>query len=206
MSIETTNHPSTIIILNGASSSGKTSIAEQLQKILKAPFLHIGISNFIKMLPPGYFDTRPNEGFYCQPTEEEYGTALSITIGPVAQKLLNGMRHAIAALADQQNNLIVEELLLNSNEIDEYGALLRPYTVYAIGVHAPLEVIEDREHKRSNRYPGSARGEYEIVHANKTYDLIIDTSTTSPEAAALLISNYITNNPQPKAFMHMTQK
>ncbi|ASA57741.1 phosphotransferase-like protein [Vibrio gazogenes] len=40
-----------VIILNGASSSGKSSIARELQAILPRNDLHIGIDTFISMMP-----------------------------------------------------------------------------------------------------------------------------------------------------------
>ena len=46
----------TIIILNGTSSAGKTSLVLALQKILPEPFLDSGIDKFIWMLPERYLD------------------------------------------------------------------------------------------------------------------------------------------------------
>lgn len=48
--------PGTIILLNGASSAGKTSIVTALQDMLDAPFLDAGIDKFIWMLPRRYRD------------------------------------------------------------------------------------------------------------------------------------------------------
>ena len=45
-----------IIILNGTSSSGKTSIVNALQAILDEPYLEVGIDKFIFMLPGRYLD------------------------------------------------------------------------------------------------------------------------------------------------------
>jgi chloramphenicol 3-O phosphotransferase len=46
--------PGTIIILNGTSSAGKTSILTALQSILAEPYLHAGLDTFCKMLPLRY--------------------------------------------------------------------------------------------------------------------------------------------------------
>jgi len=40
-----------IIFLNGPSSSGKSSVAKELQKILPEPYMHIGIDAVISMMP-----------------------------------------------------------------------------------------------------------------------------------------------------------
>ncbi|MBL1241828.1 MAG: chloramphenicol phosphotransferase, partial [OCS116 cluster bacterium] len=40
-----------IIFLNGASSTGKTSIVKALQDLLEDNYLHIGIDKFLGMMP-----------------------------------------------------------------------------------------------------------------------------------------------------------
>ena len=40
-----------IILLNGASSSGKTCIAKELQKLLDEPYMHLGIDTVFTMIP-----------------------------------------------------------------------------------------------------------------------------------------------------------
>ena len=40
-----------IIILNGTSSAGKSTLAKALQAKLDTPYLHAGIDNYIFMLP-----------------------------------------------------------------------------------------------------------------------------------------------------------
>jgi chloramphenicol 3-O-phosphotransferase len=46
----------TLIVLNGTSSSGKTSIAQALQDLLTEPYLQAGIDKFIFMLPSRYLN------------------------------------------------------------------------------------------------------------------------------------------------------
>ena len=46
----------TIIILNGTSSSGKTSIVKALQEVLDEPYLDAGIDKFLFMLPKRYLN------------------------------------------------------------------------------------------------------------------------------------------------------
>jgi chloramphenicol 3-O-phosphotransferase len=40
-------HPGTIILLNGTSSSGKTSVVRALQEVLNEPFLEAGLDKFL---------------------------------------------------------------------------------------------------------------------------------------------------------------
>src|SRR5579885_594781 len=43
--------PATIILLNGISSAGKTSIANVLQQTMETPYLQVSIDTFENMLP-----------------------------------------------------------------------------------------------------------------------------------------------------------
>jgi len=96
---------------------------------------------------------------------------------------LLGMRHAVAAMARAGNNLIVDDVLLE-NEMAEYAALLANVTFHAVGVFAPLDVLEARERERGDRLVGLARWQYDRVHQGKRYDLELDTSkATAMECA-----------------------
>ena len=47
--------PGTILILNGTSSSGKSTLIRLLQKDLNQPYLEFGLDKLIWMLPKRYF-------------------------------------------------------------------------------------------------------------------------------------------------------
>ena len=79
----------TIIFLNGTSSSGKTSILKSLQDQLQDPYLDMGIDRFIFMMPKRYLN-RPL-------WDDVLGRA--IQPGTAGKTLGSGMHHAIAAAA-----------------------------------------------------------------------------------------------------------
>jgi chloramphenicol 3-O phosphotransferase len=93
---------------------------------------------------------------------------------------MRGMRHAIAAMAAQSNNLIVDEVMLDQEKPLEYRAPLAPFAVSFVGLFARLDVLEARERARGDRLPGLARWQYDRVHVGMTYDLEIDTTSASP--------------------------
>lgn len=170
-----------IILLNGVGSSGKTSLAHALQALLDSPFLHVQMDAFLGMLPARYLNDAA--GFTFSSFVEDGRSVVSISSGPVARRAMEGMRHAIVALAEQGNNLIVDEVLLG-DEKAEYARLLAPFTVNMVGVHCPLQVLEERERQRGDRLVGLARWQYDRAHAGVTYDVSVDTSTATPEACA----------------------
>ncbi|CAH2403372.1 chloramphenicol phosphotransferase CPT family protein [Mesorhizobium escarrei] len=166
-----------IILLNGVGSAGKSSIAKALQTMTTEPFLHVQMDAFIDMLPEALQDDAA--GFAYEVIEESGKFKVVIRIGPVGERTLRGMRHAIAAMAGQGNNLIVDDVLCGG-EISEYLRLLSGFDLRLVGVFAPLDVLEAREIQRADRLPGLARWQYYRVHKDVGYDLEIDTSTLTP--------------------------
>ncbi|MBI2257119.1 MAG: chloramphenicol phosphotransferase [Proteobacteria bacterium] len=170
-----------IIILNGVGSVGKTSIAKALQEITPTPLLHVSMDVFCEMLPPAYFDHPDGMRFVIE--EADGKPSVAIHSGPVIERLMDGMRHAIAALASRGNDLIVDDVMLG-DEPDEYRRLLAPYRVHWVGVMAGLDLLEAREKSRGDRMIGLARWQFDRVHAGRHYDLEIDTGDLTAEQAA----------------------
>lgn len=176
-----------IIFLNGVGSVGKTSIAKELQSILEEAYLHVGIDQFIDMLPEKYLGNP--KGIFFENLQTTDGHPLvKVNVGDIGNKVMKGMRHAIVALANQGNNLIIDEVIIG-NELTEYIELLSKFKVLYVGIFAPLSVIEERERNRKDRLIGLARWQYDIVHQNKSYDLEIDSTKLSPLDCAKIIKN-----------------
>ncbi len=170
-----------VILLNGVGSAGKSSIAKALQTITSEPFLHVQMDSFLEMLPDAYQDHPDGVGY--ETVHENGKTLVVIRVGPVGEKTLRGMRHAIAAMADKGNNLIVDDVVTQS-EAAEYAALLAPFEVHMVGVFAPLEVLETRERERGDRLIGLARWQYDRIHRGIEYDLEVDSGNADPMACA----------------------
>ena len=178
--------PPQIIILNGVGSVGKTSTAKALQAITAMPFLHVAMDAFIDMLPTKLFGDP--QGLVFETVEDRGKPSVVITSGPVFERLMVGMRDAIVAMANQGNNLIVDDVMVGQGEAHDYRTRLVEYEVRFVGLHAPLEVLEAREAARGDRAIGLARWQFDRVHLGIDYDLEIDTVTTSPMENAQLIA------------------
>jgi len=184
----------TIIILNGASSSGKTTLLETLQKTLDEPLLNAGIDKFIWMLPKRYLD-RPL-------WDDVLGRATDA--GAMGQRLFSGMHQAIATLSRAGLNVVADHVLVESAWVDECSTLFADLPAYLIGVRCPIDVLEQRERGRKDRTLGQARAQFERVHAFvRNYDLELDTSVLSPQECARLICEHIQHNP-PRSFARQT--
>jgi chloramphenicol 3-O phosphotransferase len=175
-----------VIVLNGAGSVGKTSTAKALQLLAREPLLHLQMDAFLEMLPPAMFG-HP-DGYIFEATEEDGYPSVTIHSGPVLARLMSGMRHAICAMAEQGNNLVVDDVMFGEGEADEYRRLLNKFDFRLVGLFAPLDVLEQRELERGDRDIGLARWQHRRVHAGIRYDLEIDTAVRSPNETARIIS------------------
>lgn len=175
-----------VIVLNGAGSVGKTSTAKALQLLAKEPLIHVQMDAFLEMLPPTMFG-HP-DGYIFETTEEDGYPSVIIHSGPVLARLMDGMRHAICAMAEHGNNLVIDDVMFGGGEADEYRRLLQKFDFRLVGLFAPLDVLERRERERGDRDIGLARWQYRRVHAGIRYDLEVDMAARSPNEAAQIIS------------------
>jgi len=185
-----------IIILNGTSSSGKSSILKALQDALSEPYLEAGIDKFIFMLPKRYLE---------RPLWDEV-LGLAEKAGPVGHDLVSGMHQTIAALSKAGNNVIADHVLVEPAWVQECADLFGDLPAYLVAVRCPLGVLEQREKDRENRTLGQARAQFDLVHAHALYDLEVDTSVSSPEECAQQIKRHIEAGNPPKALRQLKQE
>ena len=185
MSIDRDRDGVWVIVLNGVGSVGKTSTAKAIQAIAAKPFLHVSMDVFIEMLPEGMLG-HP-DGMVFQPGEADGRPCIAVRTGAVMARALRGMRHAVAALAGQGNDLVVDDVMFESAEAAEYRALLAHANLRFVGLFAPLDVLEERERARGDRVIGLARGQFDRVHRGIAYDLEIDACEATPTESAALI-------------------
>lgn len=173
--------PARIVFLNGVGSVGKSSIAKALQTLTGETFLLVAMDSFLEMLPLVMQD-HPDTFLY-EVLEEDGHPSVEIRTGPIGERVMRGMRHAIAALAAQGNNLIVDEVM-TAKDWAEYARLLAGFDVARVGVFAPLEVLEARERQRGDRLIGTSRWQFDRLHRGMSYDFEVDTSrATAMECA-----------------------
>lgn len=170
-----------VIVLNGASSSGKTSIARALQELLAPqPWLTLGIDTLIGALPlwlggaGGGLDLRPDG---------------SIRVGPAFGPLEDAWHRGLAAIVGAGANVIVDDVFLGGAESQgRLRAALSGVDVLWVGVHCSAVEAARREAARGDRVPGQAAHQTGIVHVGVTYDLELDTTDLDPATAAQRIA------------------
>lgn len=188
--------PGTIIILNGASSSGKSSILSSIQNTFNEPFLDAGIDKFIFMLPQRYLE---------RPLWDDV-LGLAVEAGDSGLKVFSGMHHAIAALSMRGNHVAADHVLVEKAWWVECASLFHQLPAYLIKVYCPLEILVEREARRTKRTPGQAKAQYERVHMFAECDLEVDTSQHTAETCAKMIYDRIHSNTPPQAFLQLYER
>jgi chloramphenicol 3-O phosphotransferase len=183
----------TIIMLNGTSSAGKTSIITALQEILDEPYLHAGIDTFFHMLPTRYLWGAQWAEVLDQASH----------VGPVGRTVAEGMHNAIGALARAGNYVLVDHVFLEPAWVIECAALFADIPAYLIGVRCPLAIAEQREQRRQDRAPGQARAQFDRVHQHAVYDFEIDTAAADAAMCAAAIKQYLSAGAAPSAFQRL---
>lgn len=175
-----------IILINGESSSGKTTLARALQKKLEEPFWHFSIDHLreAKVLPM----ERIKSGEFAWPA--------------MRPAFFEGFHRSLPALAAAGNNLIVEHIVETEAWMARLVQLLAPFDVFFVGIHCPLPELERREVARGDRRIGEAYDDHRKVHSFCVYYLELD-STDSPDLnASTLISAWKARR-RPSAFDRM---
>ncbi|MCA9839440.1 MAG: hypothetical protein KC422_21200 [Trueperaceae bacterium] len=150
-----------IILLNGPSSAGKSTLCQALQDQLELPFLQFSMDFFLfnsKVLPA----RREKEGPFSWSS--------------LRSQLFEGFYRCLVGLAGAGNNLVVEYIIETEEQFARLAELLQPFDVFFVGLHCDLAELERRELARGDRGIGDARRDYEIVHGFSTYDFEVDSS------------------------------
>lgn len=198
-----------IIFLNGSSSAGKTTLAHTLQDKLDEPWFHIALDQFRDGMPGRWrgMNAPPNtpghDGLNVVPVKQNDEMITEVQFGLVGQSMLKGMHRAIAAFANSDNNVIIDDLLLDAGILQDYLQVLANYWVLFVAVRCPLEVVNPRELARPGRFPGTAQSHYKTVHAHGCYDLEVDTSLSSPIDCADKVLRHLASGAPPKAFQKL---
>jgi chloramphenicol 3-O phosphotransferase len=155
-----------IIFLNGASSSGKSSIAKVLQAMMDEPCIHLCIDDYLSAF---------QDDLWKKPE----------IVRPRWGDIIRGFHASAAAIARAGILVIIDDVLEEEPPwVESLIELFDGIKVMFVGVYCPLAELERRELERKNRRPGMARLQFEQVHAQALYDIEVDTSMLSPEECA----------------------
>jgi chloramphenicol 3-O phosphotransferase len=176
---------SKIILLNGCSSCGKTTIAKAIQYLSNEPWLHTGVDDLINMMPSKFvgFGEKADSGYYkLIAGKNEFGQTMQVKIMPKGRKIFDLFPEIVKKLADSGENIIIDEVLFNKKMFDIYFEKLKSHKIFLIGIFCDLKIMQERELLRGNRCLGLSNYQFEFVHKNlkELYDLTFDTANSQP--------------------------
>ena len=180
---------SRVIVLNGTSSSGKSTLAKALQARLDGPWLSVGIDTVVFALPAAYLN-QPlwSEVFRYVAPEPGSAAPYRIETGELGMRLVHGLHGVIAALAAEGHDVIVDHVLSEPGWLPDLRERLGDASdLIVVGVRCPLEVVVERERSRNDRTIGQAAALFDVIHRGG-YDVEVDTSVLSPAEAANVIA------------------
>jgi chloramphenicol 3-O phosphotransferase len=178
--------PGKIILINGASSAGKSTLARSLQQQLPEPFLHLSFDHLRESNALPMARIRNGELDWAR----------------MRPAVFDGFHRCLPAFARAGNNLIVDHIIEQDQWMADLVQLLAPFDVFFVGVHCPLPELERRERQRGDRRPGEAGRDFHIVHRFTEYDLAIDATQPNEANVARLITAWQARS-RPTAFERM---
>jgi chloramphenicol 3-O phosphotransferase len=174
--------PADVIVLNGFSSAGKTSIARALQSLLAEPFLTFGIDTLLLALP----FVAENEPFGI-----EFFSDGRVVAGEEFRRIERTWYEALATIARSGTGLIIDEVFLGGGASQaRLRAALDGLDVMWVGVDCDVDVAMARERARGDRVQGMVAVQKSLVHEGVEYDLRVDTTATAAaDCAALIVAH-----------------
>jgi chloramphenicol 3-O phosphotransferase len=167
--------PAEVIVLNGGSSSGKSTLAVGLQRRLAGTWLTLGVDDLIRAISYGPSDTEVAGSIEFRPDG-------SLVISDTFRRAEASWYEGLAAIARAGTGVIVDEVFLDGGTSQaRLGTALEGLHVLWVGVRCHPDVAEAREIRRGDRNRGMARNQADRVHQDVTYDVIVDTTDTPSE-------------------------
>jgi chloramphenicol 3-O phosphotransferase len=177
-----------VIVLDGTSSSGKTTLAAGLRTRFEAVgecWIVTGVDDYFAKLPAAWIAVRGPVGVHADDgVVFDTSAGFEMRMGHVGRTLLRAYRESVGAMARAGMNVIVDDVMLRAEEWVSWQHATAGLSVVWVRVRIDLDVLEARELARKNRVVGMARWQYPLVHRFADYDVEVDTGVLDATSAA----------------------
>jgi len=170
--------PTEVVVLNGGSSAGKSTIASCLQTLLEDTWLILGVDDLI--------DAMGGEG--------KARSAIVVNVdGTVVidqrfRKAEESWYQGLSAIARAGTGLVIVEAFLDgASSQTRLCTALAGLEVLWVGVHCDADVASMRELARPDRVHGMAKTQSTLVHEGVHYDIEVDTTSEGSDDCARTI-------------------
>jgi chloramphenicol 3-O phosphotransferase len=169
-----------IVLLNGASSSGKSCLARELLEAFDEPWFHMPVDAFHAMRARKDLPRPELEALFMRTRQ--------------------GFHRAVAGMARAGNNVVADHVLSETWRLEDILEQWGELDVTMVGLHCPLDELNRRESARGDREPGTAKSQFRVVHVGVEYDCEVDTSARSARECAIEIKQIVEAQRRPGAF------
>lgn len=188
-----------IVLLNGTSSAGKTSISLELTNQKEILFHHLSIDDFYH----NYNDFINNKFPDLKPVRKLDDEV----IGQIIFDPIISMYYATIKLFSEMGlNVIVDTVIENDKWFNDYLDVLFDYPTLFVGVICSKEELARREQIRGDRKIGLAASQFDKVYSFNEYDLEVNTEELSPTECAGKILNFIKSDQDYAAFKKLSKR
>jgi chloramphenicol 3-O phosphotransferase len=157
------------IILNGACSSGKSTLAAALQRRLDGLWFIVSFDHWVSMLFP---PDRP----------------LKLDAHQTAN-LVAGFYASVVAIVQAGHKIILDTVVCREEPHRQLDAALQDLRVFWVALQCPPGELLRREVLRGDRVIGISTAQTPFVHEGWSYDLEVDTFfNTADDAASLILA------------------
>ncbi len=153
-----------VILLNGPSSSGKSTLAIALQSLIASRcggrYGVVSIDDYLEFSPG-------------EPVYENDVFAVSGLLCREVQASLRTM-----------SGVIVDHVVTSERIYAQFLDAVAPFGLLTVRLTCPPDILNAREKERGNRCPGSSEASLRYLYPQDGYDLTVDTGMLQPEEAA----------------------
>ncbi|MEX0172444.1 chloramphenicol phosphotransferase CPT [Streptomyces sp. LMG1-1-1.1] len=170
-----------MIILNGASSSGKSGIVRCLQSVLPDPWLTFGCDSFVDALP---------KKLWSSPGGIVFDDDGGVSVGDDFRALEAAWTQGVVTMARAGARIVVDDVFLGGAASQQrWRTALGDLPTLWVAVHCDPATAAAREIARGDRTPGMAARQAPLVHQGVAYDIEVDTTHTESLTCAQAIAS-----------------
>ena len=199
INISKKNKTGTVIILNGPSAAGKSSIQKAFQNLMMPNlWLKVGIDNLFDQPMPditlenmAYWQSQNLIRWVTMSKDSDDNPVMTLFTGEQGDKVAYGMNGAIAAYAQSGCKVVVDYIAYKKEWVDDLRNKLKNVKTCWVKVNIPLAILEEREVARATSPKGHARSHYDTVHWDIKYDVEVNSGNDSAIKIAEQIKEFL---------------
>lgn len=186
-----------IIVLNGTSSAGKTTLAKSIQTLAEEPYQIFAFDQIRDGLPDRFRGLNSPQGspgaaglnVVAAPSNDSIRTF--IELGEHALDVVRGMHQAVAAFAQTGQHVVVDHFVNQRAAALDLERAFEGIPTLIVQVICDADELQRRERLRPGRFPGTAETQRELMASCFKYDLTVDSTHTSANELARQVHEFV---------------